>query len=116
MKTLYEIAAAVLALAMVASGVADFRGAPQVLELMERLGYRRGFERLLGVIKLIGAVGLLVGLAITGIGVAAALGLCIYFALALRAHRSIGDPATQLIPAAVLLGLAALVAAAGLAV
>ena len=115
MKTLFVLLSVLLALAALASAVADFRGLPQIKELMRRLQYRPGFERFLGLLKVIGAAGLLVGLAMHGLGVVAAIGFLLYFILALRAHRSIGDPIRASGPAAGLAVLSLATAITGLA-
>ena len=62
MTTLFDILSVLLALVALGSAFADFRGLPQIQALMNRLGYRPGFERALGSIKVVGAAGLLVGL------------------------------------------------------
>jgi len=115
MKTIFEILSVVLALAMVASAVADFRGVEQIKELMHRLQYRPGFERFLGAIKLVGALGLFIGLGVSGLGIAASIGFVIYFVLAVRAHLSIGDTMKDAGPAVGLLVLSILTAVTGLA-
>jgi hypothetical protein len=100
----------VTALAVGGSGIYDFSGPPQVLQLMRDLGYKPGFERSLGIIKLAGAVGLLLSLlgGVVTLGLLAAFGLIVYFVLAARAHRRLGHETIQLVPAYVLLGLSSL--------
>lgn len=105
MSTILSI---VTALVVGGSGIYDFMNPPQVLRLMEDLGYKPGFHRSLGIIKLAAAVGLLLGLQAVSLGLLAAFGLVIYFGLALRAHRRLGHPTEQMIPAAALLGLSAI--------
>ena len=115
MTSSFDILSVLLALAALVSSVADFTGATQVVELMGRLEYRPGFERFLGSIKVVGAVGLFVGLAVHAIGVAAATGFVAYFALALSAHRKIADAFPQMAPAVGLFVLSALTAVVGIA-
>lgn len=98
----------VTALVMIGSGAFDFTGPRKVLDLMAQLGRHPGFERTLGIIKILGGLGLLVGLAIKPIGVLAALGLVIYFVLAVRAHSRLGHPGSESVPAAALFMLSAL--------
>ena len=112
---LFVILSVLIALIALASAALDFKGAPQIKELMRRLQYRPGFERFLGAIKVLGALGLLIGLGIHGLGVAAALGFLIYFILAVRAHRSIGDTPKETGPAVVLAALSLLTVITGLA-
>ena len=97
-----------LALVMLASAAMDFRGAPQVIDLVERMGRLPGFERTLGLIKILGALGLLLGLAIPTLGILAALGLTIYFALAVRIHSRLGDSTAETAPAIGLFAVSAL--------
>jgi len=107
MSTILSI---ITALVVGGSGVYDFSGPPTVLKTMQDLGYKPGFERSLGIIKLAAAVGLLLSLlgGIVTLGLLASFGLIAYFALAVRAHRSLGHETTEIIPAYVLLGLSAL--------
>lgn len=116
MRLTFIILAILLLVIATASAVVDFRGSEKVEELMRRLGHRPKFEHLLGIIKLAGALGLVIGLVagVTALAIAAALGFTVYFALAVRAHRSIGDPASESIPAIVLLLLSAATAVTGL--
>ena len=103
-----------LALVALASSVMDFQGNPQVLELMERLGQRPGFERFLGLVKIIGALGLLVGLFEDWIGILAAAGFTLYFLLAMGAHRRIQDAPKDMAPAIGLFVLSAACLVTGL--
>ncbi|CAB4322675.1 MAG: hypothetical protein F2520_02045 [Actinobacteria bacterium] len=107
MSTILSI---ITALVVGGSGVYDFSGPPQVLQLMRDLGYKPGFERSLGIIKLAAAVGLLLSLlgGIVELGLLSSFGLIGYFALAVRAHRRLGHESNQLIPAYALLALSAL--------
>lgn len=98
----------VTALVMGASAVYDFTMPLKVAALVERLGYRPNFVRFLGLCKGLGALGLLVGLAIGPIGVLAALGLVVYFILAIRAHAKLGDSGAETLPAAAMFILCAL--------
>ena len=109
MHTIFVILSLVIALIALASAAMDFRGSPQVEDLMVRLGYRPKFEHTLGIIKVIGALGLLGGLAFgaTVLVLAAAFGFTLYFLLAVRGHRRIGDPVKEMIPAVGLLVLSA---------
>lgn len=98
----------VTAIVMLGLGAYDFTGPQRVLELVRRLGHRPGFHRTLGLLKILGGLGLLVGLAIGWIGVLAAIGLVVYFVLAVRAHARLGDSGAETIPAAGLFILSAL--------
>jgi uncharacterized membrane protein YphA (DoxX/SURF4 family) len=114
MNATHVVLVFLLVLVLVASATMDFRGTPQIEDLMRRLGFRPKFEHTLGLIKVVGALGLLIGLAVGWIGFLAALGLVIYFALGVQAHRRIEDPMKETIPAIGLLGVSALVLVTGL--
>ena len=98
----------VLAIVMLGSAAMDFRGAQQIIDLVARMGRYPGFERTLGLIKIVGALGLLIGLAMPTLGILAALGLTIYFALAVRIHSRLGDTTAETAPAIGLFALSAL--------
>ena len=67
------------AIANTAAAVADFVRAGWILDNMARYGLAARWVLPLGVLKLAGAVGLVAGLAVPLIGVAAAVGLVLYF-------------------------------------
>jgi hypothetical protein len=71
-----------------------------------RWGYPAGFEKRLGAIKFIGALGLLALWFTRPLGDVAAGAFVVYFLLALRTHAKAKDDVAQFVPAAVLLGLA----------
>ena len=102
------IVSVLLAVIMFVTAYLDFAGSRQVLDLMRRMGRRPGFERLLGIIKILGGLGLLIGLAVPFLGLLAAAGLALYFALAVFAHSRIGDDGRAMMPAVVLFALSAL--------
>ncbi len=114
MTIVFSVLSVLLALGAILSGFVDFKGRQDVRDLMKRLGYRPNFERVLGGIKVVGAIGLLVGLAYHPIGIAAAAGFVIYFALAVRAHRTIDDSISDAFPAIVFLLLSAATLATGI--
>jgi hypothetical protein len=83
---------------------------PEVVEGYARVGVPEDRLDHLAAILLAGAAGLLVGLLWAPIGIAAALGLIVYFALALGAHVRADDLESLPTPAALeLLAIAALV-------
>jgi len=113
-SVIFAILSILVGLVALYSASLDFRGDPQIMELMQRLGYRPGFERTLGVIKVLGAVGLFLGIVVHFIGVLAALGLTIYMLLAIRAHFRASDPVKEALPAFVLMILSATTLIVGL--
>lgn len=100
MGTLATFLSIVTALLMFGLAAFDFSNPPYVVDLVARLGHYPGFQRTLGLVKALGGLGLLIGLSIGPIGVLAALGLVVYFVLAVRAHARLGDSGAETIPAA----------------
>ncbi len=66
--------------------------------------------RLIGVLELAGASGVLIGFALTALGALAAIGLTLLMIAAIAVHRRAGDPPGQMAPAGVLGVLAAVTA------
>ncbi|MFE3444465.1 DoxX family protein [Nocardia sp. NPDC059180] len=69
----------VTALANVVAGVSDIARNRWTLENMSKYGVPQSWIVPLGLVKLAGALGLLAGLAIPALGIAAAAGLVLYF-------------------------------------
>ena len=85
---------ATTAAAAAANGYAaflNFRGAESVKVVADRVRVPRSWMVPLGVALACGAVGLLVGLLVPVIGIAAGTGLVLYFVGALTAHLRAGD-------------------------
>ena len=61
------------------AGVSDFTRPQWLITNIERLGMEERWLPTLGVLKIIGGLGLLAGIALPQIGVAAAAGLVVYF-------------------------------------
>ena len=102
MDTLSIVLAVILALVCVVTAVADFKTIPQVLQTMERLKLPLRIIPVLGVAKLAGALGLLVGLSIDALLVYSAICLTVYFALATWFHLRVKDDLVETAPAATL--------------
>jgi DoxX-like family len=116
MSTAYIVIAAAAALANLAAATFDLLRPGWLLANMTRLGVPHSQLMPLGVLKVAGAAGLLAGIAVPVIGIAAAVGLVVFFlgaiATAARAHwyGHIPQPAAYLAlaAAALVLGLASL--------
>ncbi|PYG01575.1 DoxX-like family protein [Georgenia satyanarayanai] len=86
------------------SAVSLLRGASWVVDALTEYGVPRGWWPWLGLAKLAGAVGLLVGLAVPVIGVIAGVGLVLYFTGAVvtvvraRSYSHIPYPLLYLVP------------------
>jgi uncharacterized membrane protein YphA (DoxX/SURF4 family) len=99
-----QIAAVVLSLllavAMLGSGVMKLMGTAQMTENMRVVNVSVPQMRVLGVLEVLATIGLVVGLWVPGIGIAAAIGAVVYFAGAVVAHVRAHEKHLQ--PAAVL--------------
>ena len=102
---LYVVVGLLAAMLVLSAGM-KLSGKPDVVESYARVGVERQRLPLLAAVLLIGAAGLLSGLAWSPIGIAAAAGLVCYFTLAVIAHATHDDLAHAATPT-VLLGLAA---------
>jgi uncharacterized membrane protein YphA (DoxX/SURF4 family) len=100
------ILASALGLAAVGSAVGKLRRLPQVVEGMHAVGVRDSQLPVLATLEILGALGLLVGIWIVPIGVAAAACLTLYFLGALIAHLRAKGPLKEMLPPVVLLLLA----------
>lgn len=86
----------VLAFASFGSAMGKLQGVPQMRTLLESVG-AENHARLLGSLQLAGAVGVLVGLFIAPIGVAASAGLLLYYLGAMGAHVKVKHGARQVL-------------------
>lgn len=96
----------VLATICLASAVADFRLVPRIVESVARLGVPTRLVPILGVAKVAGAAGLLIGLANEDLQIFAAFCLSVYFLLATFLHLRAKDSVADTAPAGVLLVIA----------
>jgi hypothetical protein len=107
---------AITILAALANGYAaalNFAGAESVKLVADRVQVSRAWMVPLGTLLASGAVGLLTGFAVPALGLAAAIGLVVYFMCAVTAHLRVGD--RQIAGAACFLLLAAAALTTGLA-
>jgi hypothetical protein len=101
-QTLSTILAVVVALACLAAAAADFKVLPQIVETMERLRMPTRAIPALGVVKVAGALGLLIGIWLDALGSYAALCLSLYFLIATVLHLRVRDTLANTAPAALL--------------
>jgi uncharacterized membrane protein YphA (DoxX/SURF4 family) len=95
-----------LAFVCVASSLGDWKGVPQIMESLDRLKVPFGIRPALPILKTAGAIAILVGLKIRGLGALGAACLAAYFAGAVWFHMRAKDAAKEAIPAFVLMLLA----------
>ncbi len=85
--SLYVVVTVITAIVTAAIAIPDFIPAGFVLENSAKVHVPRSWLPMLGILKLAGAIGLIVGLAgLPAIGIAAATGLVLYFIGAVSAH------------------------------
>ncbi|MGW2898690.1 DoxX family protein [Streptomyces sp. NPDC001212] len=105
----YVIVAALLALASVGSAFLTFTRNPQVVSSMTKVGVPDSWLPWLATAKAAGALGLLAGLVVAPLGIAAAVGLVLYFVGAVISHLRVKDNAVAPVVVLTLLAAAALV-------
>ena len=91
MYVLYVSVTAVTALLNGYAAFLNVTGADSVQALADRVRVPRTWMMRLGIVLACGATGLLLGFAVPVVGVAAAVGLVLYFVCALGAHLRVGD-------------------------
>lgn len=99
------IVSALLAAVLAFSAVGKLRHDPQQMKTLQTVGVPEDRVWLLATAEIAGAVGLVAGLFWWPIGVAAAIGVVLYFAGAIGSHLRVRD--MQFAPAVVLLVVAA---------
>jgi uncharacterized membrane protein YphA (DoxX/SURF4 family) len=107
MNILTTVLVIFLAFAATLSAVGKLRKVPQVVDTMTSVGVSGSQMRILAVLEIAGGVGLLVGFAVPAIGVAAAIGLTMYFIGAVIAHVSVNDKIPAYAPAIFLAAVSA---------
>lgn len=88
-----------LALAYASSGGMKVAGVTSALEGADHLRVSRGLYRGIGGLELLGVIGLLIGLAVWPLGVAAGVGLVLLMIGAIITHRRVGDGIDKFGPA-----------------
>jgi hypothetical protein len=109
MFTAYVVVTILTAAANLFSATLDFVRFQQILINMAKVGVSDSWITTLGVLKAAGALGLLVGIAIPLIGIAAASGLVLFFMGAIVTHLRAHDYSFGLAVVFLLLAIAALV-------
>ena len=88
---MYLVTTILAAVAVGCAATMNFVGAESVKAVADRLRVPRRWMLPLGTLLACGAVGLLAGLAVPPLGIAAAVGLVLYFVGALTAHLRVHD-------------------------
>lgn len=103
MFTAYVVITVLAAVATTLAATVDFIRPQWLLVTMTKVGVPHSWLFPLGALKAAGAVGLLVGLGVPPIGVAAAIGLILFFVGAITTHLRAHDEYSLPYPAAFLL-------------
>lgn len=103
MEILSFVLSVLLILVCWASAMADFRRVPQVVETLTRLGVPLRMLPVLGVAKVAGGLGVLIGQWNDALLTFAAVCLLLYFAAATIMHVRAKDSSKESAPAAVLM-------------
>jgi hypothetical protein len=103
MSTAYVAVGTLTAAANGTFAILDFLRSEFVLQNMARVRVTPSWLYPLGFLKLAGAVGLLIGIAVPALGVAAALGLVLFFIGAIAAHIRAHDYSSIPFPGTLLL-------------
>src|SRR5204863_4572100 len=108
MFTAYIVVTILAAAANIFSATLDFIRFKQILINMARVGVSESWITVLGALKAAGALGLLIGISVPLIGIAAASGLILFFVAAIVTHLRAHDHSFGLAVVFLLLALAAL--------
>ena len=109
MFTAYIIVTVLAAAANTFSATLDFIRYKQILINMAKVGVSESWITILGILKAAGALGLLIGIGVPLIGIAAAVGLVLFFVAAIITHLRARDYSFGLAVGFLTLAVAALV-------
>jgi hypothetical protein len=109
MFTAYIVVTLLAAAANIFSAILDFIRYKQILINMARVGVSESWLTTLGILKATGALGLLVGIRVPLIGIAAAVGLVVFFIAAIITHLRGRDYSFGLAVVFLLLAVAVLI-------
>ena len=100
------VVCAVLGAIALGSAAGKLTSNPKIVESLTGVGVTEAQTRILAILEILGAAGLFVGIWVPALGIAAAVGLSLYFLGAVAAHLRVHDPVARWAPAAVLALLA----------
>ena len=105
----YLVVTIATAAADIFSATLDFIRYKPILINMARVGVSQSWITMLGVLKAAGAIGLLIGICLPWVGIAAGIGLVLFFVGAIITHLRAQDYSFGLAVVFLLLAIAALV-------
>lgn len=91
MNIAYIVVALLLGLLMLFSSYGKFTRNPGVIEGLKKVGVPERYFTLLGIILVLGALGLIAGIWLRPLGLAAAIGSSVYFIGAVISHLRVKD-------------------------
>jgi len=100
------VLATLLGIAALGSGLQKLRRDPRIVESMHAVGVSDRQIPRLALLEILGSLGLLIGIWIIPIGIAAAAGLALYFLGAVVAHVRVKASFKESIPAIALMAIA----------
>nr|WP_221383394.1 DoxX family protein [Actinoplanes polyasparticus] len=106
----YVVIAVLLSLVLLLSARGDIMRDPKIIEPIKALGVPDSWFLPLGLVKIAGLLGLLAGIVYRPLGIAAAIGVVLYFLGAVITHLRAGDKKTVATPAVIMLVAVAAVA------
>ena len=95
MTALTAVVTVLAALLFLAAAWVKFTGEAHAMETRDRLGFRPGTYRMIGVCEVAGAVGALIGLAVRPLGIAALTGLVLVAIGACAAQVRLHNPPSE---------------------
>jgi type IV secretory pathway TrbD component len=110
MFILLSVLTGFMALVCLGSSIADWKKDPRIVESMERMNVPAGVQPLLPVFKMAGAAGIVLGLWVNPLGIAAGIGLVLYFVGAVFFHTRAKDHVKDTGPAGLMLIICVLIA------
>ena len=102
MSNVSKVLAVILIVVCIGSALMDFRKPEKLVEEMKKLKVPAERLPLLGVIKILGALGVAIGFQKIRLGELAGVGLCVYFAIATVTHTRVKDSVKDTAPAFIL--------------
>ncbi len=105
MDTLSIVLAIITGALFLVTGGVKVLGVKQSLEIRDHFGMQPGLWRVIGTLETAGAVGVLVGIAVPALGVAAAVGLACLMLGAIASRLKVKDSVLLILGDVVVLGL-----------
>lgn len=109
MIVVYLVVSITLAIIVLASAAAKLTRSPRVMDTLVKVGVKPSQVWLLAACEIAGGIGLLIGVWLPVIGIAAAVGIVLYFLGAVVAHLRVGDRRSPEAPVILVIAIAALV-------